>query len=171
MAGDPMIEKQRQFQKQRFDLFNGLSRRFNDDEETKMMASPSTMPQNPVAFIDSIAFPKGNRDPFAIPSILLQSLANERSEKERKLSASAFAFSNSSLHSVPTIKLKGVVHHPGNPSPLAIVHLNNETYMVREGDEVGFNPAEPSQIIKIKKINRLSVLVEVGTLGALVIVR
>lgn len=170
MAGNPMIEKQREFQQQRFDRFNSI-RRFHDDDKASVDNMPSLQVDEQMAFSDSVAFPKGVRDPFAIPSILLQSLASERSKKERKLSASAFAFSNTSLLSMPKIKLKGVLKLREGAPQLAILLLNNETYMVREGDEVGFNPVEPSQVIKIKKINRLSVLVEVGTLGAVVIVR
>lgn len=168
MAGNPMIEKQREFQQQRFDRFNSI-RRFHDDDKASVDNMPSLQVDEQMAFADSVAFPKGVRDPFAIPSILLQSLASERSKKERKLSA--FAFSNTSLLSMPKIKLKGVLKLREGAPQLAILLLNNETYMVREGDEVGFNPVEPSQVIKIKKINRLSVLVEVGTVGAVVIVR
>jgi hypothetical protein len=164
LAADPMLKRQEEFQKERLRVFNSL---VGEKEVTK--APPPV--QEKAVFLDSVAFPKGIRDPFAIPSILLQSLATERSKKERQLSASAYAFSNTSLLAVPKIKLKGVMHHPNNPSPLAILLLNGETYMVREGDEVGFNPSEPSQVIKIKKIKRLSVLIEVGTLGALVVVR
>ena len=179
MAVDPILEKQRNYEQERLDRFNSL--RMFDNERTvdesegvgKVISETvsNIMARQAFTFNDSVAFPQGIRDPFAIPSILLQSLASERSKKERKLSASAYAFSNTSLLSVPKIKLKGVMHHPKNPSPLAILLLNSETYMVREGDEVSFNLAEPSQVIKIKKINRLSVLIEVGTLGALVVVR
>ncbi len=171
MAEDPMIEKQRHFQKERFAAFNKINRSFDfDDKKTQHNLKKSdTTP--PIPLIDSVAFPNGIRDPFAVPSILLESLASERNKKEQMLSSSTYAFSNTSLLKMPKIKLKGVVHRKGSSEPLAIVLLNNESYMVREGDELGFNPSEPSKIIKIKKIRRLSVLVEVGTLGALVIVR
>jgi hypothetical protein len=43
--------------------------------------------------------------------------------------------------------------------------------MVRVGDEISFNPAMPTQVVKVIKISRLNVVVEVGTLGDLIVVR
>jgi len=174
-AEDPFVAKQRVIQKELFDRFTALDRKFNpakNKESTTAVKpkSPFSKPFVEKPFIDHIAFPQGVRDPFAIPSLLLQSLVAEQNNNGKNLSSNSNFFRNSQLP-LPKIKLKGVLHHQNNPSPLAIVLLNEETYMVREGDEIGFNIAEPSQVIKIKKINRLSLLVAIGTLGELVIVR
>jgi len=171
-AEDPFVEKQRQIQQEMYRRFTALDRRINGEEKPKSEAKPEMFSSHePVTFIDSIAYPHGIRDPFSIPSLLLQTLAVERSHKKQANASSSYAFSQTSLLTMPKIKLKGVMHQRRNLSPLAVILLNNETYMVREGDEIGFNLAEPSQVIKIKRIKRLSLLIEVGTLGELVIVR
>jgi len=171
-AEDPFVEKQRQIQQEMYRRFTALDRRINGEDEPKTDDKPALFSSTePVTIIDSIAYPHGIRDPFAIPSLLMQTLAIERSNKTRGNGSSSYAFSQTSLLTMPKIKLKGVMHQRRNLSPLAVILLNNETYMVREGDEIGFNLAEPSQVIKIKSIKRLSLLIEVGTLGELVIVR
>jgi len=171
IAEDPFVEKQRQIQQEMFRRFTALDRRFNGEEKSKPDSEPKVFSsKQAVTFIDSIAYPKGIRDPFSVPSLLMQTLALERNNQGQK-SHSSYVFSQTSLLAMPKIKLKGVMHQRKSLSPLAVILLNNETYMVREGDEIGFNLAEPSQVIKIKQIKRLSLLIEVGTLGELVIVR
>ncbi|NOR71809.1 MAG: hypothetical protein GQ532_19335 [Methylomarinum sp.] len=171
-AEDPFVEKQRQIQQEMFRRFTALDRRINGEEKPKTEAKPEMFSSHePVTFIDSIAYPYGIRDPFAIPSLLLQTLAIEHNNKMQGNMTSSYSSVKTSLLTMPKIKLKGVMHQRRNLSPLAVILLNNEIYMVREGDEIGFNLAEPSQVIKIKKIKRLSLLIEVRTLGQLVIVR
>jgi len=173
-ADDPFVEKQRLLQQEMYKRFTTLDRRLNGAVESKAEPEPEAKvfsSRQAVTFVDSIAYPKGVRDPFAIPSLLLQTLALERNNKVQSNSLSSYAFSQTSVLTMPKIKLKGVMHQRRDSSPLAVILLNNETYMVREGDEIGFNLAEPSQVIKIKQIKRLSLLIEVGTLGELVIVR
>jgi len=171
VADDSMIEKQRKFQKQMFERFTELDRRFNGDDSTKTKVNPDAIRavNPPASFVDHLAFPNNERDPFAVPYQLLQSLANERTKKG--IANTSTIYTKAPSTALPKVKLKGILHHQNNASPLAIMLLNNETYMVRNGDEIGFNPADPSQVIKIKEIKRLSVLIEVGTLGELVIVR
>jgi len=171
MSEDSFVEKQRKIQQEMYRRFTALDHRFNGEGEPKKEVKPALFSsKEPVTFIDSIAYPQGIRDPFAIPSLLLQTLALERNNKTQG-NSSTYAFAQTSLLTMPKIKLKGVMRQQSNLSPLAVILLNNETYMVREGDEIGFNLAEPSQVIKIKSIKRLSLLIEVGTLGELVIVR
>jgi len=170
-AEDPFVEKQRQIQQEMYRRFTALDRRINGEEKPKIEAKPEMFSSHePVTLIDSIAYPYGIRDPFAIPSLLLQTLAIERDNKMQG-SMSSSSSVKTSLLTMPEIKLKGVMHQQHNADPLAVILLNNETYMVREGDEIGFNIAEPSQVIKIKRIKRLSLLIEVRTLGQMVIVR
>lgn len=75
---------------------------------------------------------------------------------------------------IPKLKLKGVVNTDAN-SPedlLALLEINNkEVYMVKVGDELSYDPANPSAAMKIVTISRLSVTVQVGSLGNVLIVR
>lgn len=171
MAEDSFVTKAREDQQEMLDSLTVLNNKINFGEK-KQAGKQAAFKMSAVSlYTDSSAFPDGVRDPFAVPSLLLQSLVNERHKKEARSSMAGHAFARDAALIMPKIKLKGVLHQRGSDSPLAIVLLNNETYMVREGDEVGFNAIKPSHVIKIKEIKRLSVLVEVGTLGELVVVR
>jgi hypothetical protein len=46
-----------------------------------------------------------------------------------------------------------------------------QIHMVKIGDEIAFDRTDPGLVFKIREINRLSVIVEVGTLGDMIIVR
>jgi hypothetical protein len=74
---------------------------------------------------------------------------------------------------IPQILLKGIiVDSEKENNYLALLELkNNGVYMVREGDEISFDQANPGTAIRIKSISRLSVLVEVGDLGNAFIIR
>ncbi|NOG58903.1 MAG: hypothetical protein HND53_00240 [Proteobacteria bacterium] len=75
---------------------------------------------------------------------------------------------------IPKLKLKGVINPDAN-SPkelLALLEVNSkEVYMVRVGDELSYDPTNPSAAMKIVTISRLSVTVQVGSLGNVLIVR
>ena len=75
---------------------------------------------------------------------------------------------------LPILKLKGVINanRQREQDLLALLQINNkDVYMVRVGDEISFDPTRPSSAIKIMSISRLSVTVQVGTLGNVLIVR
>ena len=81
---------------------------------------------------------------------------------------------NNEKRRIPTLKLKGVVNSEENKNGdlLALLQVNrNETFMVRVGDEISYDPSNPTSAIKIVSITRLSVKVQVGNLGNLLIVR
>jgi len=142
-----------------------------EDNKPKLTEKTTKAQQTaPVAQINpSInAFINGVRDPFAITQeIALLSQENQTSQ-------SAYAnhdFKSSGLaFTLPKLTMKGVVFKKQNPIALLEIGGNN-VYMVRVGDEISFNPAMPKQVIKVKKISRLNVIVEVGTLGDLIVVR
>ena len=73
---------------------------------------------------------------------------------------------------VPQLALKGIIVKDEDSSPVGLLQVGrSDVHMVREGDEIGFKANDPSQVIKIKKISRLSIIVEAGTLGDVIIVR
>ncbi len=175
---DSFIEAQRKHQADFYNKIILLDKRLNnrDDAEKKAEGQEDTHTRlpfkpRPLKHIDSVAYPAGKRDPFAVPSRLLQNIVSNRGYSGKDNQLMKYAFSRTTVDSIPKIKLKGVLTQRSDDSPLAMILMNNETYMVRENDEIGFNPLDPSQVIKIKKIDRLSMLVEIGTLGELVIIR
>jgi hypothetical protein len=139
-----------------------------------------TKPQNhPVAaanVTDNVAandavFLNGLRDPFAMTRELRK--AGTKDDDNNDQAYSDYKFKSPSLSvKLPRLTLKGVVFQQGSDQPLALLEVANQgVYVVRLNDEIGFNPSDPGQVIKIKKISNLNIIVEVGTLGDLIIVR
>jgi hypothetical protein len=116
-------------------------------------------------------FVNGLRDPFAITKELRK--AGTQDDDNNDQAYSDYKFKNPGLSvKLPRLTLKGVVFRKGNDQPLALLEVANQgVYVVRLNDEIGFNPADPGQVIKIIKISNLNIIVEVGTLGDLIIVR
>ncbi|QUM89181.1 hypothetical protein HWV03_10410 [Moritella sp. 36] len=118
------------------------------------------------------AFLDGVRDPFSMTKSLAKLTEPDKSVAQ-DTSYAGYDFKNSEFSmSLPKLTLKGVVFKKNIEEPLALLDIGGHgVHMVRIGDEIGFNPALPKQVLKIKKISRLNVIVEVGTLGDLIVVR
>lgn len=81
---------------------------------------------------------------------------------------------NTNQQKIPAIKLKGVINSKSNMPEdlLALLEVDkNDVYMVRVGDEISYDPSKPTFAIKIISISRLSVTVQVGSLGNVLIIR
>lgn len=105
------------------------------------------------------------RDPFSLSPQLLQELSTNRST-----GVSQFQQQNSRV--MPRLKLKGIVRDDASNESFALLDVGGQdVHLVRVGDEISFNPADPKQVIKIMKIAPSSLVVEVGTLGDLIMVR
>lgn len=72
---------------------------------------------------------------------------------------------------MPKMKLRG--HLQGaNQEVLALLEINGDSvHIVREGDTVGLHEFGYDSVVRVKKIDRLHLVVESGTLGQLIIVR
>jgi len=107
------------------------------------------------------------RDPFT-PSRLMYEVISTQSG----VNSGAYGFIPSLQGGdVPKMKLRGYINKD-KESPLALLEIQGAgTFMVREGDEINIDPANPRQAIRISKITRLSVTVETGTLGSIRVLR
>jgi hypothetical protein len=107
------------------------------------------------------------RDPFT-PSRLMYEVISTQSG----VNSGAYGFIPSLQGGdVPKMKLRGYISKD-EESPLALLEIQGAgTFMVREGDEINIDPANPRQAIRISKITRLSVTVETGTLGSIRVLR
>lgn len=71
---------------------------------------------------------------------------------------------------IPRMKLKGLISE--GASVAALLQIDNAgTYIVREGDTVGLYESGSNSVIRVRKINRLNLMVEAGSLGQVLIVR
>lgn len=141
---------------------------FSTSQKPQNSQNPSTPPQN--SYLTNVdpeaAFENGLRDPFSVTKKIID--LNEPDEE----SAANNPFVSTTTDNIPKLKLRGVIMHNQDSSPLALLDIaGNGVHMVRVGDRIGFNATNPLQVLKIKQINRLNVIVEIGTLGDLVVVR
>lgn len=105
------------------------------------------------------------RDPFSLSPQLMQDLSIDRTR-----GVSQFQPQDSRV--MPRLKLKGIVRDQRTNESLALLDVGGQdVHLVRVGDEISFNSADPKQVIKIMKIAPSNLIVEVGTLGDLIMVR
>jgi len=72
---------------------------------------------------------------------------------------------------LPNLKLRGYIGDK-DKDPMALLDVEGRgVFLVRKGDTVGLQISGRHTVIKIKDITNLSIFVEVGTLGQVVIVR
>lgn len=109
------------------------------------------------------------RDPFSEP----QSVQQVDGEESGILSVfgSGFRRTPDSV-TVPKLLFKGYVDRGKTEAPMALIQVaGNRVHMVKEGDEINIDPANPRHAIRITKISRLSITVEAGTLGQMKVLR
>ena len=110
------------------------------------------------------------RDPFSEPQ------ASQRNDKNGILGGLVNSFGQGFRRTpgevkVPKLLFKGYIDR-GDSSPMALLQIaGNRVHLVKEGDEINVDPANPRQAIRITKISRLSITVETGTLGQMKVLR
>ncbi len=72
---------------------------------------------------------------------------------------------------VPKMRMLAYLRGKGG-EPVALLEVENgQVHVVREGDAVGLHEFGSASVVSIKRIDRLHLVVEVGTLGRVIIVR
>lgn len=114
-----------------------------------------------------LATPQEIRDPFT-PSGLIFQVASKTSGFD----ANGFMRSpNNTTIAIPKMRLRGFIDQD-KEDPIALLEVAGaRTYLVREGDDINIDPSAPNSVIRITKINRLSITVETGMLGSIRIQR
>ena len=103
------------------------------------------------------------RDPFTISEHL-------GVETQRQGSGIEF-FPSDGTQKLPNLKLRGYIGDK-EEDPMALLDVEGKgVFLVRKGDTVGLQMGGRHTVIKVKDITNLSIFVEVGTLGQVVIVR
>lgn len=111
------------------------------------------------------AAPSLIRDPFSPSQLMFEALSN------RAVGQGQFGFlPNQGAQTIPKMRLKGFIDKGENSIALLEI-IGSGTYMVREGDEINVDPRQPYNAIRISEINRLSITVESGYLGAIKVLR
>jgi hypothetical protein len=114
------------------------------------------------------AFRDDLRDPFTATAEIIKAANINNSDDSIKNTY----FDSGAILKLPQLILRGIILASQASEPLALLEVAGVgVHMVRIGDEISFNVNDPKQVIKVKAISRLNILVEVGSLGDLVIVR
>ncbi len=102
------------------------------------------------------------RDPFS-PSALMYEVLNKQSVLGRN--TGGYGVARNSLK-IPKMKLRGFIEKNGSET-LALLDINGfGTQLVREGDEITFDPTQPHNKITITEINSKGVVADMGMLGS-----
>lgn len=103
------------------------------------------------------------RDPFALPEHM-KPKQEKVTEQEPKFVASKEPVS------VPQITLKGYIEVEGEV-PYALIEIQGQgALIVNEGDTISLQ-RQQSMVLKVVKLNNLSISIQVGKLGQVIVVR
>jgi hypothetical protein len=144
--------------------------------ENTQVVSPSDPKLD--AFIDSLSdqgevpfnpdgLPRSRyRDPFALTQRMIDEANLNSGQKPTEFIQQAVTRLN-----IPDIALKGIVETVDGSRAAMIGIGPKRTYVVRETDSVSLSEFKQDTVLFIKEINRLSVVIEVGSLGQSIILR
>ena len=129
----------------------------------RVLQAPSNAPTG----VDprQVGYYNGQRDPFAVTTRLLDMRAAGQGRE-------SLAFKPGRAGpDFPSMKLRGIIRREGEKIAALLEIKGGGTHVVREEDTVGLNELGQDAVVRIKKINRLNLVVEVGSLGQVMIVR
>jgi hypothetical protein len=106
------------------------------------------------------------RDPFALTQRMIDEANLNSGQKPTEFIQQAVTRLN-----IPDIALKGIVQTKEGTRAAMIGIGPKRTYVVRETDSVSLSEFKQDTVLFIKEINRLSVVIEVGSLGQSIILR
>ncbi len=151
-----------QMLQERQQLNDEMMRRFDDPKAT-VTKTPALSAKTEAPVHN--AFRDGLRDPFTVTPEMIGKT------KPQDNDVLAFQPVRGAMR-LPALKLRGVITRTKGSEPLALLEIGgHDVYMVNRGDEISFDPTQPGQVLKVKSIARLSVVVEVGTVGDIMVVR
>lgn len=129
------------------------------------------MPQQ-LAKLPQDAYPE-DRDPFALTSRLIrQDTAPKNTNSVHPEQDRAYSFTRLKTGvNVPKLTLRGLILKSEKEKAAILEVEGMGTYVVREGDTISIPDGGFNNVIKVTQIDRLSLLIEVGKLGEVIIVR
>jgi len=103
------------------------------------------------------------RDPFAVSELML-------TEAQRQGTGPQF-FPSQDPEAVPVLRLKAFIEGH-EEQPIALLEVQGHgVYLVRAGDVISLQSGGRNTVLKVQEITNLSVLVQIGTLGQVIVVR
>ncbi len=119
------------------------------------------------------AYPE-DRDPFALTHRLVKQKPIENDARRGAGESNTRSYSFTRLNTgidVPKLSLRGLVRKSAQDKAAILEVEGLGTYVVREGDTITIPSGGFNNVIKVTQIDRLSLLIEVGKLGEVIVVR
>ncbi len=110
-----------------------------------------------------VGYRQGQRDPFAPTSRLLQVTSSGDGGVQFQALSQATK--------LPRMHLRGLIQDRNGDLAALLEIEKSGIHIVREGDAVGLYDMGVNSVIRVRKINRLNLVVEAGSLGQMIIVR
>jgi hypothetical protein len=124
--------------------------------------------------LQEMDFFEAERDPFALSAVLKRSVPrNSKGSAGAEQSQSPdyqFQRMNTGIQ-LPKLVLKALIIKSPQDKAAVLEISGLGSYVVREGDTVSLPQNGFNNVIKVSKIDRLSLLIEVGKLGEVIVVR
>ncbi|GAB6071118.1 hypothetical protein JCM30760_22150 [Thiomicrorhabdus hydrogeniphila] len=115
---------------------------------------------------------RGYRDPFALTNQLVRHDLKRGEPSGNQISNRNYNFTRLSASvEVPKLTLRGLILKSEHEKAAILEVEGLGTYVVREGDTVSIPSGGMNNVIKVTEIGRLSLLIEVGKLGEVIVVR
>lgn len=141
---------------------NDLINKFNDGRKTHYTVIDKAKPES-AKVTPPTERAKEKRNPFSVTDLI-------RPKKKTAAPASNFK-TMETPQQMPAMRLRG--HLQGSEGEIvALLEIEGgAVHIVREGDTIGLHEFGYDSVIRVKKIDRLHLVVESGSLGQLIVVR
>lgn len=134
------------------------------------ISRPTAVPTR-LASLPKDAYPE-DRDPFALTNRLIRQDTSPKQKNVNTEQDRAYSFTRLKTGvKVPKLTLRGLILKSKKEKAAVLEVEGMGTYVVREGDTISIPDGGFNNVIKVTQIDRLSLLIEVGKLGEVIIVR
>lgn len=131
------------------------------EKSTQDIAQPSYIDPNMVGYTEQ------GRDPFALTNRIYTSSQNRTHGRYNFIPGQIAP----SAGAIPRMKMRGLVRGKDNDLAALLEIVGDGIYVVRPDDTIGIYGSSSNSVVKVRSIDELSVVVELGSLGQVVIVR
>jgi hypothetical protein len=105
------------------------------------------------------------RDPFANTKAMQDEAARQAPAGEARFTP------GTDNRNIPELKLKGYIEDRFQ-SPIALIEIQGYgVFLVREGDAISLQTRSGNALLKVQRVTNISVQVEIGSLGQVMVVR
>lgn len=106
-------------------------------------------------------------DPFSPTEVFQNPTGQSTEARQRRFVPAANRPSR-----LPELRLRGIARGVGDASPTVLLEIEGYgTYIVTEGDTISLQNLPAENVIRIREITKISVIIEAGSFGELIVIR